>query len=154
MWGFFFGLLGIRSLWREYNYQKASVVAKAKILSIEIKDIRTNGNYYLKPTHRITYQLVFFRDGMMDTLTDTSSFLLYTEGKTSKNPNPIPTIKQLMKQERYVRYVPESKKKETVFADRIHINNNGSYESNNKFQAFFSMIIFVSLGYFIRYFNK
>lgn len=47
--GVVFGLLGISSVWKDYTYRKASVVGKAQILSIEIKDIRAkHGNYYLE----------------------------------------------------------------------------------------------------------
>lgn len=48
--GVVFGLLGISSVWKDYTYRKASVVVKAQILSIEIKeDIRSkHGNYYLE----------------------------------------------------------------------------------------------------------
>ncbi|MCW5914232.1 MAG: hypothetical protein KIT66_06465 [Chitinophagaceae bacterium] len=39
--GVVFGLLGISSVWKDYTYRKASVVVKAQILSVEIKDVRT-----------------------------------------------------------------------------------------------------------------
>ncbi|MGV6945257.1 hypothetical protein [Sphingobacterium kyonggiense] len=152
--GVVYGLFGIRSFLREYSYQKGSIVVKATILSVEIKDNRTNGNYYLKPTHHITHHLRFLRDGNMDTLSEKSNFLLYPEGKTINNPNKIPSVGQLMKQEKYVRYVPKSKKKETSFPDRIDINNNGEYESFNSFQYFFSMASMMLLGLLIRYFSK
>lgn len=52
--GVLFGLLGISSVWKDKTYRKASVVGKAQILSIEIKDISAkHGNYYLKPAHHI-----------------------------------------------------------------------------------------------------
>lgn len=152
--GVVYGLFGIRSVWREYSYQKGSIVAKASILSVEIKDIRTNGNYYLKPTHRITHHLSFLRDGKMDTLAEKSNFLLYPEGKTINNPNKIPTVGELMKQEKYIRYVPISKKKETSFPHRIDINNNGEFQSFIRFQHFISMAIMMLLSFSIRYFSK
>jgi len=152
--GVVYGLFGIRSFLREYSYQKGSIVVKATILSVEIKDIRTNGNYYLKPTHHITYHLRFLRDGNMDTLSEKSNFLLYPDGTTINNPNKIPSVGQLMKQEKYVRYVPKSKKKETSFPDRIDINNNGEYESFNSFQFFISMVSMILLGLLIRSFSK
>lgn len=152
--GLGFGLFGVRSVWNDYTYRKASVVRKAKVLSVEIKDLRSKyGNYYLRPTHLIAQQLAFFRDSCMDTITLNSNFLLYSEGKTSKNPNPIPTAEELMNQEKYVRYVPESKKKETAFSERIDISDNGDYESFNRFQHFVSMTVIILLGFMIKYFS-
>lgn len=145
--GVVFGLLGISSVWKDYTYRKASVVVKAQILSVVIKDIRTkHGNYYLKPTHNINQQLSFLRDGSRDTITLKSVFLLYTEGKTTKNPNPVPTVEQLMRQVKYVRYVPESKKKETAFPDRIDINDNGEYEAQHKISYFLKMLFCFVFG--------
>jgi predicted GH43/DUF377 family glycosyl hydrolase len=145
--GVVFGLLGIWSVWRDYTYRKASVVVKAEVLSAEIKDIRTKyTNYYLKPTHHITHHLAFERDGVIDTLIDKSNFLLYTGDKTIKNPNPIPTVEQLMKQEKYVRYVPESKKNETAFPDRIDINNDGKYVTEHRLSFFLKMLFCFVFG--------
>ncbi|MCK9453393.1 MAG: hypothetical protein M0Q90_16985 [Bacteroidales bacterium] len=145
--GIIFGLLGISSVWKDYTYRKASVVVKGKILSVEIKDIRAKyGNYYLKPTHHIDQHLTFLRDGSMDTITLKSNFLLYTKGKTTKNPNPIPTVEQLMKHEKYVRYVPESKKNETVFPERIDINNNREYVAQHRTSFFFNMVFCFVFG--------
>lgn len=153
--GVIFGLLGLRSFWRDYTYRKASVVVKAKIFSAEIKDIRTNGNYYLKPTHHITHHFAFLKDGIMDTLTDKVNFLLYTEGRYFDNPNPIPTVEQLMKQDRYVRYVPKSKRNETAFPDRIDINNNGEYTAQHSVSFFYNMLFcFVAGGILSRFFRS
>lgn len=149
--GVIFGLLGIRSIWRDYAYRKASIIAKAEVLSVEIKDIRSkHGNYYIRPTHHISQQLTFLRDGKPDTLTLESEFLMYTEGKITKNPNPVPTAEQLMKQEKHVRFVPESKKNETAFPERIDINDNGEYEAKYRLSFFFNMLFCFLAGGMIR----
>jgi hypothetical protein len=108
----------------------------------------------LKPTHHIKQQLVFPRDGSMDTITLQSNFLLYTEGKTTKNPNPIPTVEQLMKQDRYVHYVPESKRKETAFPDRIDINNDDKYEAEHRLSYFFNMLFCFVFGAILHLFFR
>jgi hypothetical protein len=145
--GVVFGLLGINSVWKDYTYRKASVVVKSQILSVEIKDIRAkHGNYYLKPTHHINQQLTFLRDGSMDTITLKSNFMLYTEARLLDNPNPVPTVEQLMKQEKYVRYVPKSKQSETTFPDRIDINNDGIYEAEYKLSFFVNMLFCFIFG--------
>jgi hypothetical protein len=153
--GIIFGLFGTRSVWKDYTYRKASVVVKAKVVFAEIKDIRTKyGNYYLKPTHQINQKLAFLRDGSMDTISLQSNFLLYTEGKTIKNPNPIPTVEQLMKGVKYVRYIPESKKNETTFPDRIDINNDGKYEAEYKLSYFFNMLFCIVFGRILHLFFR
>ncbi len=135
--GVVFGLLGISSVWKDYTYRKASVVVKAQILSVEIKDVRTKyGNYYLKPTHHIVQQLTFLRDGSMDTIILKSNFMLYTEARHLDNPNPVPIVEKLMNKEKYVRYIPTNNKNETAFPDRIDINNNGEYEAQHKISYF------------------
>lgn len=146
--GVVFGLSGVRSLLKDHGYRKSSVVVKADVIQADVKDIRTQyGNYYLKPTHQITQQLAFLRDGSLDTMTLESQFLMYTEGKTTTNPNPIPTAEELMKQPKYIRYVPESKKEDTAFPDRIDINTDGEYEAQNNWSPFFQMLIcFVAGG--------
>ncbi|HMU59977.1 MAG TPA: hypothetical protein PKD42_17015 [Chitinophagaceae bacterium] len=139
--GVVFGLLGISSVWKDYTYRKASVVIKAQILSVEIKDIRVkHGNYYLKPTHHIDQQLTFLRDGSIDTITLKSNFILYTEARHLDNPNPVPTVEKLMNKKKYVRYVPTINKNETAFPDRIDINDNGEYEAQHKISYFFNML--------------
>ncbi len=149
--GIIFGLLGISSAWKDYTYRKASVVVKAEIASAEINDIRTkHGNYYLKPTHHIHQSLVFLRDGKMDTILLKSNFLLYTEGRFLDNPNPVPEVDQLMKQDKYVRYVPDNKKKETAFPDRIDINSDGIYEAEYRFTFFVYMMFCFVVALFFR----
>lgn len=153
--GVLFGLLGISSVWKDYTYRKASVVVKAQILSTEIKDIRAkHGNYYLKPTHHIDQQLTFLRDGSIDTITLKSNFMLYTEGRFIDNPNPVPTVEQLMKLEKYVRYVPKSKQSETTFPDRIDINNDGVYEANYRLSFFFNMLFCFIFGRILNLFFR
>ena len=97
--GIIFSLLGILSVWKDYTYCKAKVVEKVEVLFAEVKDQLKIRNLFPETiTHHINQQISFLSDGNTDKITLKSNLLLYTEGKTSKTSDPVPTVEQLMRQ--------------------------------------------------------
>lgn len=80
--------------------------------------------------------------------------MLYTEGRLLDNPNPVPTVEQLMKQEKYVSYVPRSKQSKATFTDRIDINNDGIYEAEYRVSFFVNMLFCFIFGRILNLFFR
>jgi len=60
--GIIFGLLSIRSVWREYKYQQVVTIAKANVLSVATKPFSG------KALASIQYKLVYQHDHILDTI--------------------------------------------------------------------------------------
>lgn len=138
--GIVFGLLGLRSYWRDYTFKKASSVVQASVISVNVTPIRSG-------LSSIQYSLGYSRDGMNDTLHHT-----ITEAYTTLHP--LPTLSQLKSESFYIHYVPENKRNETSFPYRTHVNKNGIYGGFYNRALFGQMVAFILLGYMVRMFGK
>jgi hypothetical protein len=135
--GIISGLFGTRSYWRDYTYKKASIAVKASVKSVEIKPFSG------KAVAGIYYTLNYLRDGITD-----STKYNTTEEYSFKNP--LPTPEDLQATLFYVRYVPQNKRAETSFPNRLIINKNGEYNGFYNRALFGQMFTFILLGYMLR----
>lgn len=135
--GIISGLLGVRSYWRDYTYKKASIAVKASVKSVEIKPFSG------KAVAGIDYTLNYMRDGIAD-----STKYNTTEEYSFKNP--LPTAEELQATPFYVRYVPQNRRTETSFPNRVTVNNNGKYEGFYNRAVFGQMFVLILLGYMVK----
>ncbi|MDD3005318.1 hypothetical protein [Flavobacterium sp.] len=139
--GIIFGLLSIRSVWREHKYQQVVTTAKANVLSVETKPFSG------KAVASIQYKLVYQHDDVLDTIS-------YATTEEYSIKEPLPSLEELKAVDFYVHYVPKSKQSETAFPESVSVSNMPQYESFNRFQGFGSMLVFILLGCMILYFSK
>ena len=135
--GIIFGLLGIRSVWREYKFQQIVTTTKANVMSVETKPFSG------KAVASIQYKLVYQHDHILDTIS-------YSTTEEYSIKRPLPSIEELKAIDFYVHYVPKSKQSETAFPDRIYINNNSKYEGEYSFSFFVNMLFCFVVALFFR----
>jgi hypothetical protein len=134
--GVIFGIFAVRAIWRNYSYQKASVVVKAQLVSVELENI--------KPTvAKIFYTLTFVRDGYTDTIINSDMKVHYKD-------DPLPSMEELKSVTRYVRYVPIDNRTKTAFPDQIIINENGEYEHSYMLSYLVYMMVCGLFAYMLR----
>ncbi|MCC6410721.1 MAG: hypothetical protein IT270_03625 [Saprospiraceae bacterium] len=131
-----FGLLGARSLWRDFQYEKASMAVKAEVLSVEVINIKST-------VAKIVYSLAFQRDGYVDTLEHITH-----EIHTTKNP--LPTVEALKTTAKFVRYVPQNNRRMTILTERVDITDSPEYVSSHKWSYFTYMLAFFVFRYLIK----
>lgn len=137
--GFIFGLLGIRSYWRDDTYEKASTVVKASVKSVEIKPMSG------KAVGSIRMVLNYMRDGIADSIEHNFS-------AAYSNKDPLPTVKQLHTTPFYVRYVPKGKRSETI-PNWVIVSNNGEFDGSYGLSSFGQMLTFILMGFMVRMFG-
>lgn len=135
--GVVFGLLGIRSLWREYKFQQIVTTAKANVLSLETKPFSG------KALSSIQYKLVYQHDDVLDTIS-------YATTEEYSIKEPLPSLEELKAVDFYVHYVPKSKQSETAFPDRIYINNYSIYKAEYRLSFFVNMLFCFVVALFFR----
>ena len=131
--GVVFGLLGIRSLWREYKYHQVVTTAKANVLFVETKPFSG------KAVASIRYKLVYQHDYATDTIP-------YSTTEEYSIKEPLPSSEELKALDFYVHYVPKTKQSETTFPDRIYINNDSIYKAEYRFSFFVNMLFCFIFG--------
>jgi ribosomal protein S8E len=125
------GILGVLSNWREYNYRKATIVAKASIVSVDIKP--KSG----KAMASVDYVIIYEKDNAVDTLT-------YTTTEEFSADNPLPSVEELKAHDVYVHYVPINRQSDTSFRDRLHVSGSQEIEASFSSKWFtFSLVILV-----------
>lgn len=133
-----FGLFGVWSFWRDFRYEKARTVTQAKIASVKIEPIRSG-------LSNILYTLTYLRDGVADTIEHK-----ITEQFTTKNP--LPPIAQLQSQTFYIHYVPEERKNEASFPNRVMVLESKTYPGFYNRASFGQMVTFTLMGFMARLF--
>jgi hypothetical protein len=134
--GVVFGIFAVRAIWRNYSYQKASVVVKAQLVSVELENI--------KPTvAKIFYTLTFVRDGYTDTIINSDMKVHYKD-------DPLPSIEKLKMEPQYIRYVPASNLEQTSFPNRIIVNKDGEYDGVFRYSNFLTAFVCGFIGYILK----
>ena len=137
--GLVFGLFGLKSLYRDNIYAKASTVAKASVTSAEIKPMSG------KAVGSIRLILSYLRDGVAD-----STEYKFTEEFTNKNP--LPTEAELKAKTYYVRYVPLEKRSKNT-PNWLMVNSTGEFNGWYGRSQFGQMFVFILLGFMVRMFG-
>lgn len=135
--GVVFGILGIRSLWREYKYHQVVTTAKTNVLSVETKPFSG------KAVASIQYKLVYQHDYTPDTIS-------YSTTEEYSTKEPLPSLEELKAVDFYVHYVPKSKQSKTAFPNRIYINNDSIYKAEYRLSFFVNMLFCFVVALFFR----
>ncbi len=135
--GIIFGLLSIRSVWREHKYQQVVTTAKATVLSVETKPFSG------KTVVSIQYKLVYQHDYVPDTIS-------YSTTEEYFIKEPLPSLEELKTVDFYVHYVPKPKQIEATFFDHIYINNDSIYKAEYRFTFFVYMLFCFVVALFFR----
>lgn len=138
--GIIFGLLGVRSYWRDNAYEKASNAVRASVKSAEVKPMSG------KAVGSIRLVLTYLHDGMEDSIEHN-----YTEAYTVNNP--LPTVDELKASSLYVRYVPKQKRSEKV-PNWVSVSSDGEFDGMYGRSLFGQMFTFILVGFLIRLFGR
>lgn len=130
------GLFGVMQIIREIKHRNASVVAKARTLSVEIKPVRD-------AVSTILYTFEFEKDNKLDTLQHS-----LTQGHTIYTP--LPSMEELRSSDFYLHYIPEHKKSKTPFSDRLYINNSKEIDLPYRFSPFMIMFVLFLTTYLLQ----
>lgn len=138
--GIIFGLLGVRSYWRDNAYEKASTAVRASVKSAEVKPMSG------KAVGSIRLVLTYLHDGMEDSIEHN-----YTEVYTVNNP--LPTVEELKASSLYVRYVPKQKRSEKV-PNWVLVSSDGEFDGMYGRSLFGQMFTFILVGFMIKLFGR
>ena len=138
--GIVFGLLGVRSYWREKSYEKASIAVKALVKSAEVKPKSGKGMVGIEMI------LTYNRDGVADSIEHNFSAPYSTN-------NPMPAEVELKAASYYVRYVPTEKRSKTI-PNWVMVSNNGKFDGLYGRALFGQMFTFIVLGFMVKIFSR
>lgn len=124
------------SNWREYQFRKASVPARAGIFSVTVKPMSG------KAVASIEYGIIYRRDGKQDTIH-------FSTAQAFSDSEPLPEIAQLKKNVFFIHYIPKGKKHKTPHSERIYIQNGDTLESNFTTGWLTAMFVVLLFGYLL-----
>lgn len=114
---FLFVSLGVLKNWREFNYRRACIAMKAKVIDADITVASGKG---MASAH---YKVTYLHDAKVDTLTVFSSIELSTK-------QPPPSIEELKSHSVFVHYVPLRNRAKTSLYDRITTTTDGVLDAS------------------------
>ncbi|MCC7525599.1 MAG: hypothetical protein IT250_12305 [Chitinophagaceae bacterium] len=138
--GIICGLLGLRSYLRDDAYVKASTIAKASVVSAEVKPMSG------KAVASIHLVLYYIRDGFADSIE-------HNLAREYTDKSPLPTVEELKATAYYVRYVPKEKRSKNV-PNWVMVSNSGEYDGLYGGALFGQMFTFILLGFMVRMFGR